>query len=92
MLGNFRSVTHRTQSSKFVTFALLHAAKAIAGNHFLSTSMMVSRCLGLKESSSTMPAVDDRVISDVLRDVVQAEEGNWLGSKLAEVAPGITSS
>ncbi len=39
-----------------------------------------------------MPAVDDRVISDVLRDVVQAEEGNWLGSKLAEVAPGITSS
>jgi hypothetical protein len=92
MLGNFRSVTHRTQSSKFVTFALLHAAKAIAEIRLLSSSMMVIRRLGLKESSSSMSAGDDCLITNVLRDVVQAEEGNWLGSKLAEVAPGITSS
>jgi hypothetical protein len=54
--------------------------------------MMVMRGLALKGGSSSMSAGDDCLTSDVLRGVVQAGEENRLGSKLAEVAPGITSS
>lgn len=35
---------------------------------------------------------DDCLISNVLRGVVLAGEESRLGSKLAEVAPGVTSS
>jgi hypothetical protein len=66
--------------------------KATAGIRLRSTSMMVIRRLELKEGSSSMSAGDDCLTSDVLRGVVQAGEEDRLGSKLAEVAPGRTSS
>jgi hypothetical protein len=50
------------------------------------------RRLALKEGSSSMSAGDDCQTSDVLRGVVQAGEEDRLGSKLAEIAPGRTSS
>jgi hypothetical protein len=66
--------------------------KATAGIRLRSTSMMVIRRLALKEGSSSMSAGDDCQTSDVLRGVVQAGEEDRLGSKLAEIAPGRTSS
>jgi hypothetical protein len=92
MLNSFWSVTHGTLPSNFVTFALLHAERSDSKK---SPSFDIddgNRRLGLKEDSSSMSAGDDCLTSDVLRGVVQAGEENRLGSKLAEVAPGITSS